>query len=283
MKYGLSSLTWTSPFTNSDLGLLQKASDMGFKVFEICVEDLTVLDDWAALKKAAREAQISVPMCGAYGPGRDISSDDADIRKEGITYNKALIDMANELEEPYVMGPMYSAVGKTRRVTEEQKAEQTKWALDGIGECGLYAKEKGVELGIEPLNRFETDFINTADQALEFVNKLDMENVKIYLDTFHMNIEEKSLPNAIRKCGKKLIGLHACGNDRGTPGEDGSVDWPGIKEALSALSFNGPLVIESFTPDCVEIATAASIWRKLAASPEILARDGIKFLKSTFE
>ena len=283
MKYGLSSLAWISPFTNSETGLLQKARGMGFDVFEICVEDLTVLDDWAALKKAARAAQVSVPLCGAYGPGRDISSDDADIRKDGIAYNKALIDMANELEEPYVIGPMYSAVGKTRRLTEAQKAEQTKWAIDGIAECGVYAKPKGVSLGVEPLNRFETDFMNTADQALAFVNQINMDNVKIYLDTFHMNIEEKSLPGAIRKCGESLLGFHACGNDRGTPGEDDNIDWQGIKKALNDISYKGALVIESFTPDCVEIATAASIWRKLAASPDALASDGIKFLKSVFD
>ena len=256
---------------------------MGFSVFEICVEDLTVLDDWAALKKAARDAQVSLPLCGAYGPGRDISSDDANIRKDGIAYNKALIDMANALEEKLVFGPMYSAVGKTRRVTEEQKAEQTKWALEGIAECAAYAKPKGVELGIEPINRFETDFINTADQVLSFVDQLNMDNVKIYMDTFHMNIEEKSIPNAIRKCGERLVGLHACGNDRGTPGEDDIIDWQGIKKALDDISFKGALVIESFTPDCVEIATAASIWRNLAASPEALASDGIKFLRSVFD
>ena len=283
MKYGLSSLTWISPFSNSNVDLLQKARDMGFDIFEICVEDLTVIDDWAGLKKAARAAQISVPLCGAYGPNRDISSDDAGIRKDGIAYNKTLIDMASELEEPYVMGPMYSAVGKTRRLTDEQKAEQTKWALDGITECAVYAKPKGVSLGVEPLNRFETDFLNTIDQTIEFVDKINMDNVKIYADTFHMNIEVKSLPDALRKCGDRLLGLHACGNDRGTPGEDGSIDWQGIKKALNELSYKGPLVIESFTPDCVEIATAASIWRKLAESPEVLARDGIKFLKSVFE
>ena len=282
MKYGLSSLTWISPFTNSNFDLLKKASDMGFEIWEICVEDPDALNDLAGLKKAAKEAKISVPLCGAFGPDRDVSADDAEIREKGVAYLKTLIDMTNSLEEPYVMGPMYSAVGKTRRLTDAQKAEQTKWALESIGHCAVYAKEKGVKLAIEPLNRFETDFMNTADQGLDFLKKLNMDNTGIYLDTFHMNIEEKSLPNAIRKAGDLLMGLHACGNDRGTPGEDGSVDWKGIKEALTDIKFDGPMVIESFTPDCVEIATAASIWRKLAASPETLASDGIKFLKSMF-
>ena len=281
-KYGLSSLTWISPFSNADFGLLQKASDMGFDVFEICVEDFDALDDWAGLKKAAHDAQISVPLCGAFGPDRDVSADEADIRKNGVAYLKTLIDMASELEEPYVFGPMYSAVGKTRRLTPEQKAQQTKWALENIGECAAYAKPKGIMLGVEPLNRFETDFMNTADQAVEFVNALNMDNVGFYFDTFHMNIEEKSIPNALRKAGSRLIGLHSCGNDRGTPGEDESTNWQGIKKACEEISFEGPFVIESFTPDCIEMAKAASIWRNLAESPEVLARDGLKFLKSVF-
>jgi D-psicose/D-tagatose/L-ribulose 3-epimerase len=100
--------------------------------------------------------------------------------------------------------------------------------------------------------------MNTVDQGLEFIRDFQSDTVGLYLDTFHMNIEEKSIPGAIRKCADRLFGFHACANDRGTPGED-HLDWIGIKHALKDVDYKGALVIESFTPDCKVIARAASM------------------------
>ena len=144
-----------------------------------------------------------------------------------------------------------------------------------------YAGERGVRLGIEPLNRFETSLINTAEQAVEVVDRIDSPACGIMLDTFHMNIEEKLPAQAIRAVGPRLVHFHACGIDRGTPGAD-HTDWDAIADALRETKYEGAVVIESFTSENKTIATAASIWRPLASSQDEIAIEGLAFLRHTF-
>jgi D-psicose/D-tagatose/L-ribulose 3-epimerase len=280
MKYGASSYIWVSPFTMSNIDQLKKAKEIGFDIFELAVEDPDAIDT-KLLKKAADEIGIDIYICGAFGESRDISSDKPDFRNESKNYIRALIDMAAELESPYVSGPMYSAVGKARLASEDEKRQQYQWAVDNIKEMAQYASTKNIKLAIEPLNRFETDFINTVDQGLEFLDAVDENNVGFLLDTFHMNIEEKSIPASIRKAKGKIFDFHACANDRGTPGED-HFDWVAIRDALEYADYRGPVVIESFTPEIKEIAKAVSMWRKFAESSEYLSVNGLKYLKKIF-
>jgi D-psicose/D-tagatose/L-ribulose 3-epimerase len=133
---------------------------------------------------------------------------------------------------------------------------------------------------MEPLNRFETDFINTIDQDLKMIRSVGSPALKVHLDTFHMNIEEKYQADAIRKAGKLLGHFHACGSDRGTPGND-HTDWQSIAKALKAVKYKGDVVIESFTRDVKVIATAAAIWRKIEPSREEIAVKGLEFLRKT--
>ncbi len=144
-----------------------------------------------------------------------------------------------------------------------------------------YAAAKGVELCIEPLNRFETDFLNTVDQGLKLVKAVGAKNVKLHLDTFHMNIEEKNQPDAIRRTGKLLGHFHACGTDRGTPGGD-SLQWKPIVAALKEVGYDGDVVIESFTTDVKVIARAAAIWRKIEPKREDIAVKGLANLHALF-
>lgn len=144
-----------------------------------------------------------------------------------------------------------------------------------------YAGERDVKLAVETLNRFETDFLNTVDQGLDFFGRIGRDNVGFLLDTFHMNIEEKNMGDALRRAGKKIFNFHACGNDRGTPGED-HLPWEDITGALKEIGYDDYAVIESFTTDIVEIARAVSLWRPLAASQDALAGDGLAFLKRIF-
>jgi D-psicose/D-tagatose/L-ribulose 3-epimerase len=140
------------------------------------------------------------------------------------------------------------------------------------------AANHGVTLCVEPLNRFETSFINLASQAIELVDRVNKPACQIMLDTFHMGIEERSLGEAIRAVGPRLKHVHACENDRGAPGT-GHVPWNDVAQALKDIRYDGPVVIESFTPKVKSIARAAAIWRPLAESPESLAFEGGAFLK----
>ena len=141
-----------------------------------------------------------------------------------------------------------------------------------------YAEDRGVLLALEPLNRFETSFINLTEQAIELADRVDSPQLKLMMDTFHANIEEKSLGKAIERAGKALVHVHANENDRGTPGT-GHLPWAEVAAALKKVKYGGPLVIESFSTSVKEIARAAAVWRPLAPSGEELATHGLAFLK----
>ena len=280
MKFGLSSLAWQSPFANP-MEIFAKAKKYGCDLYEICIEDFETIDT-DAINEAKAVHHIETPtICGAFGETRDVSSDVPEYRKGGVDYIKGMVDVAAAIDCKVVVGPMYSACGKARQVSEEEKKQAWDWAVENLKECAAYAQEKGVRLAIEPLNRFETDFINTVDQALELIDRIGYDNVGVLLDTFHMNIEESNIPAAIRKAGKKLYNFHTCANTRGIPGED-NFDWNAISDAIKEIGYDDYCIIESFTPDCKEIAKSASVWRAFAESPEAIPEKGIPFLKKVF-
>jgi D-psicose/D-tagatose/L-ribulose 3-epimerase len=177
------------------------------------------------------------------------------------------------------VGPIYSAVGRVWQQTADERARDVDLLVKNLSTLAKYAGDKGVVLGIEPLNRFETSFINIADQVIEVIDRVNHPSCKVMLDSFHMNIEEKSLGTAIRKVGlSRLAHFHACENDRGAPGS-GNVTWHEVAQALKDIGYNGPVVIESFTDKVKSIARAAAIWRPFEASQDALAQNGLAFLK----
>jgi D-psicose/D-tagatose/L-ribulose 3-epimerase len=135
---------------------------------------------------------------------------------------------------------------------------------------------------MEPINRFETDFLNTVDQGLQMIREVKSPALKLLLDTFHMNIEEKNPADAIRRAGQHVGHIHASASDRGTPGND-NVDWPFIARALKDIQYDGAVVIESFTQDVKVIARAAAIWRKIEPNRNDIASQGLIFLKKNFK
>lgn len=280
MKFGVNSFVWVSPFSNDTLGQLEHAKNMGFDLYEIAVEDPDSFDP-IAVKELSEKLEIQIGICGAFGEERDISSENPDFRETGKQYIRRLIDIAAACGASYVAGPMYAATGRTRLASPEEKALQWKLAVENMKEVCTYAKEKNVKLALETLNRFETDFMNTVEQGNVFIDAVGADNLGFLLDTFHMNIEEKNIPAAIRAAGSRIVDFHACANDRGTPGED-NLNWTAIREALKDTGYEGPVVIESFTTQIREIARAVSLWRPLAESQDALAENGLAFLKKLF-
>jgi D-psicose/D-tagatose/L-ribulose 3-epimerase len=277
MKFGASTFIWVSPFSNQTLNLIDKVKNIGFDYLEICIEDPETIDV-PTIRNYLNEKGVQALVCGAFGPNRDISSEDATIRIQGVEYIKTCIDIAAELGSPLVSGPMYSATGKTRLLTPEEKKQQWSWAAENMKIVADYAAEKNIKLAVEPLNRFETDFMNTVQQGLDFFELVDRDNVGFLLDTFHMNLEEKDIAEAIKLAGSKIFNFHSCENDRGTPGT-GHIPWNEVFHALKEISYDGPVVIESFTTEIKEIARAVSQWRPLAPSQDSLGEEGLQFLK----
>ena len=281
MQFGASTFIWVSPFSNRTLDLMDRAKAMGFDLLEICVEDPDTIDV-PAIRARAEETKIGVTICGAFGASRNLSAEDDAVRAAGLDYLRRCIDFAQVLGSPFVSGPMYSAVGDTQLIEVDARRRQWDRAVASLRLAAQYARDRAIKLAVEPLNRFETDLVNTVDQGLRLVDDTGAPNVGLLLDTFHMNIEERDIPAAIARAAGRIVEFHASSNDRGTPGDD-HLPWPKIAEALRAAGYDGPVVIEAFTPEIREIARAVSIWRPLAASQDALAADGLKHLRAVFQ
>lgn len=279
MKFGVNTFVWVSPCTtNAVKDLAPMVRSLGFDILEISVENPDLIDV-GVVKKILNENNLEGIICGAFGPDRNICSSNQEPRENAREYILWLIDAASQLGSKTVCGPMYSSVGKDHIEDPVERQKEWQRAVSGIREMAEAAQKKGVNLALEPLNRFETDMINVVSQGLKFIGETGMENVGFHLDTFHMHLEEKDSADAIRKAGKKIFHFHACENDRGVPGT-GQVRWNEIAEALKEINYQGPVVIESFTNQVKEIARAVCIWREIAPSQDAIATQGLKFLKS---
>lgn len=277
MKFGINTFLFTFPFTNESAKWFKTFKKWGFDAVEIAVDEPANIDP-AYLRAELDKAKLSCcSVCACLGPGRDLRGTPEE-QQTSKDYIKKLVDQAVVLGAANVAGPLYSVVGRKGPVPPDEYKKQWKTVVANLKELAAYAKARGVTLCIEPLNRFETDFINTVDQALKMVKAVNSPALKIHLDTFHMNIEEKCLGEAIKKAGKYLAHFHACGSDRGTPCND-HLNWDCISKALKAIKYDGPVVIESFTQDVKIIAAAAAIWRKIEPSRQEIAIKGLKNLK----
>jgi D-psicose/D-tagatose/L-ribulose 3-epimerase len=280
MRFGINSFLFTSPFTTESASLFPTFKKWGFDTVEIPIEDPSHIDP-VAVRAALDKAGLACgSICACMGPGRDFRGT-AEEQKTAMDYCKALIDQAVILGCPSLIGPVYSVVGKADAVEPAQQKKEWALVVKNLKVLAKYAQKKGVQICVEPLNRFETDFLNTTDQGLKLIADVGSPALKLHLDTFHMNIEEKNQAAAIKKAGKLLAHFHACGTDRGTPGND-SLQWEPIVKALKSIKYKGDVVIESFTTDVKVIARAAAIWRRIEPTRDEIATKGIKNLRKAF-
>ncbi|MBS7614881.1 sugar phosphate isomerase/epimerase [Candidatus Bathyarchaeota archaeon] len=266
---------WAERFDISAIKLIKKAKDIGFEGVEIPLMELDVID----VEKTKKELkQHGITALGSMGLPKnlDITSSDARTRERGIEHMKRSIEVISELGGDCINGVIYTAWGK---ITGKPRTEEEwKYSVDSLKKICQYAKKYGITLGIEPVNRFETYFINTAADAVKLAKDVGEPNIKVHLDTFHMNIEEKNFYQPIKDTGSMLWHMHCCENDRSIAGT-GHVDWDGVFRALSEINYDRWIVVESFTQDMEKIAASTAIWRKMAPSADALASEGLKFLK----
>lgn len=279
MQFGVNTWVWTSPLTTDELATLAaRVATMGFDWIEVPLESMDDLD-YVKAAQIIRDYGLGVSTCAAMAPDRDLIHPDSTIQQNGMNYIRQCIDATHTIGATNLVGPIYSAVGRVWQQTPDERAKDVDTLIKNLGSLATYAGDHGVVLCIEPLNRFETSFINLATQAIEVVDRVSHASCQIMLDTFHMNIEEKSLGAAIRATGSRLAHVHTCENDRGAPGS-GNVTWNEVAQALREIHYDGPLVIESFTSKVKSIARAAAIWRAFEPSQDALAENGLKFLKT---
>jgi D-psicose/D-tagatose/L-ribulose 3-epimerase len=230
----------------------------------------------AALRRALEQNGLACTVCSVLPRNASLISPDASERARARTFLSEAVKGTAEAGAQVIAGPLYSPVGYlpgTRRTEDEWKR-----AVEGWQELGPTLDSYQVDVALEPLNRFETYFLNLSEDAARLCDQINHPRVGILWDTFHANIEEKHLPESLLATGKHLKHVHTCENDRGIPGT-GHVDWSGVFDALRRMHYDNWLTIESFGFHIDALRAAAAIWRDLAPAAEDIAWQGVAFLK----
>jgi D-psicose/D-tagatose/L-ribulose 3-epimerase len=277
MRFGINTFLFDCPFTNASTRFFPKFSEWGFETVEISIEEFSHIDPAFVRDELTRHGLVCGSVAPCMGADKDLRGEPAQ-QRAGVEFLKRVIDRMIELDARTMAGVVYSVVGRAEAVPPDQFRKQWKAVVKNLREVSAYAEDHGRVIAMEAINRFETDFINTCERGLELIADVDSPALKLHLDTFHMNIEEKDPAAAIRAAGPRLGHFHACGSDRGTPGND-SINWDAIAAALRAIRYDGDVVIESFTSKVKSIARAASIWRQIEPTNDEIAWKGVKFLK----
>jgi D-psicose/D-tagatose/L-ribulose 3-epimerase len=276
-RFGVHNMIWTEHFSQKDIPLLDKARNMGFEVFNIRLSRLDAFPI-REVRDRAKQTGIEIVTTSALSREENLIDPDPKVRRRGVERLKRLVDVNAELGSTILGGGLYAALGYlTGRPRTE---DEWKWSIEGMTDVASYAKQvKNLTLAVEVLNRFESHFLNVADEAIKYCKDVGTGNIKVHLDTFHMIHEELSFITPVQKCGKEYLGfVHVSENNRGIPGT-GLVRWTDFLSALKKIGYTGPLVIESFSPDFEEFSRTVAIWRRLAASGDEIARLGLRNLR----
>ncbi len=275
IRFGLNLLLYTAAFPKNAIELIPKVGELGYDGVELPFTDLDAIDP-AATRSALEKAGIGATSCAVLLPGTNLISGEKAQRDAGAARLKQCVDITAAIGGDVIGGPLYAPVGEL--TGKSRTADEWSRAKDGLRTAAEYAQKADIILAIEPLNRFETYFLNTASDAARLIDEVDHPNLKVQLDTFHANIEEKDTAAAVSMLGTRLGHFHACENDRGTPGT-GQVAWDETFEALKQIDYSGWITIESFASGILELCAAAAIWRDIYDSADNLAKEGLAFLK----
>lgn len=277
MKLGIHAYAWCSQWSNDTLHLIDRTQKMGMDFIEIPLMVLETIDTKAIRNRLTTNSFNAVTSTVLLGD-TDITSGDPAIRQKGIQYLKKCVQATYEIGTTSFSGVIYSQHVKP---TQTMPTEQTwQYSADALREVAVYAKQYGVTLGIEPVNRYESYLINTCEQATRLIDMIGESNVKIHLDSYHMNIEEKDFYQATILAGQDLIHYHLCENDRGIPGT-GLVNWDDIFRALGEINYTGFAALECFVNLTNNMNTW--VWRKLAPDGDTLLRDGVAFIRKMMD
>lgn len=276
MKFGANTLIWSGEYDRQVQGLLPLIKENGFDGIEFPLFRLDGFNP-AQVRRDTEAAGLECTVASAFIQGLSPISADAGIRAKAITHLRDLLNAAADAGVRIFCGPMYSPVGYLpgrRRTSDEWQ-----WAVEGLRSLGDTLAANRMTLALEPLNRFETYFLNTAADAALLCDQIAHPDIGILFDTFHANIEEKDIAAGIRAVARHLRHVHTCENDRGIPGS-GHVEWPAVFAALRDVNYDGWLTIESFGFNIGDISAAAAIWRDIEKTPESIAFEGIRFLEA---
>ncbi len=277
MKYGIHAGLWQARWTDELTPILKTVADLGFDGVEVSLLGMND-DKAAALGQAVRDHGLEVTCSDGLAPDKDITATDPDIRAAGVAYLKWAIETTAKIGSRGLAGVVFAPWGQFDPL---HKADRAQRSADSLGRLHDTLVDHDVTLGIEMLNRFETDLTNTAAEAVAIAVASGSDRVGVLLDTFHLNIEEKDIRAAIASSKGKLAHFHVSDNDRGVPGS-GHVPWDEVKAGLADVGYDGWIVAEMFVMAGNPASADLNIWRDIEPAPTDAARRALAFMKRHF-
>ncbi len=276
MQYGMNLLLWTDDATTEAFApVLERLAGMGFDGVEVPIFDADVAK-FARLGRRLDDLGLARTAVTVRGAGDDPISPDKAVRQAGIDQTRRVLDCCRAAGIPMLVGPLYAALGvfSGRGPTPEEWSR----GVESVRIMAEDARERGVTLQLEPLNRFEIYLLNSAADGARFVREVGHDHCRLLYDTFHANIEEKSVSAALSACAREIGHVHISENDRSTPGR-GQVNWTETFDALARIGYDGWLTIEAFGQALPSLAAATKIWRPMFVDELQLAADGLAFMR----
>jgi D-psicose/D-tagatose/L-ribulose 3-epimerase len=274
MKFGMNLLLWTDRLHDGVLPVLEKIKKMGYDGVEIPMFDLSL--DYAAWGKRFDDLGFARTAVTVRGAADNPISADAKVRAAGVANTKRTLDCCQAAGCQTLVGPYHSAIGEFSGAGPT--ADEWKWGVESMRQVAEHAGSVGVKLAVEYLNRFEIYLLNSAADTARFCKEVNHPSCRMMYDTFHANIEEKNVGEAIRTAAPQMIHVHISENDRSTPGA-GGIPWAATFDALKQAGYQGWLVVEAFGLALPAIVAATKIWRRMFDSEEQLARDALAFMR----
>ncbi|HKJ95719.1 MAG TPA: sugar phosphate isomerase/epimerase [Gammaproteobacteria bacterium] len=260
-KLGIHALVWVGGWTHDECErAVVCTAETGYDFIEIPLLDPTTVDT-AFTRRCLDRYRIGATASLGLSPQTDISSEDPAIVARGESLLNDALSAARDFGSEYLCGVIYSAMTKYMAPATQRGIDNALGVLDRLADR---ARESGMTIGLEVVNRYESNVMNTASQAMKLLERLPADNVVVHLDTYHMNIEESSVSEAVAVCGQRLGYFHIGESHRGYLGS-GSIDFDAIYRALAAHGYTGPIAFESFSSAVVDpvLSNVLGVWRNL--------------------
>ncbi len=274
IKFGASLLSWITPVWNPEAGkyAIEKTAKAGFDLIEILLPPSMEFNA-KEVKQQLKTHQLEV-VCSLNLPKEAHIAFYPEAAENLI---RQAVNKTYELETDFLGGVLHGGIGVfSGNPLTDGEAEIITQVWRHVAD---YAREKGVSIGIEPINRYETYVCNTAENVMDLISKTGKDNLYLHLDTFHMNIEENNFYDPVVLAGKKLKHIHMTESHRGMLGE-GTVNWDQLFAALKEIDFDGNLVLENFSSSVPGMQQMVSLWQKSPYDADALAKGSLNFMKS---
>ncbi|HHU63492.1 MAG TPA: sugar phosphate isomerase/epimerase [Clostridiales bacterium] len=278
IKIGMNLFLW-SDNTNfaQHKGLLDFCKEVGFDGVEFNVALMDDPEDCRRFGEYAKELGLGVTTVATLNPSLyNPISPDPSLRKATYPAFKRYVDLTVELGATLICGPLFQGLGyfSGARPTKDE----WNYSLDTMIPCFEYARDRGVTVAVEPLNRFEAYLINTVDDGIRYVKDVGLDNVGLLVDTMHANIEELDIAESFRKALPYIKHVHISENNRGIPGT-GHACGKEIFDVFKQGGYNGYMTIEAFNLGAPSLVGALHLWRTFAPSDDQLAKQGYEYIK----